>query len=185
MARGQGVRRHPRPGRGAHGQVPRAGRRRPGPGRAGDRHRTPSDGTLATACRLTSGDRRYTTTELLAAEERIVALSDGTASPRAHGRSPPPWWTRSCNVTLTWTGNRLDGVRKLLTSGNGYDLVVGQAGTGKSTMLAAARIGWEQAGFRVIGTAVAARTAADLEAGTGMPSSSLTHLLADLRRRAA
>ena len=72
-------------------------------------------------------------------------------------------------------------MRTLLTSGNGYDLVVGQAGTGKSTLLATARIGWEQAGFRVIGTAVAARTAADLEAGTGIPSSSLTHLLADLR----
>ena len=78
-------------------------------------------------------------------------------------------------------GEQAIGVRTLLTSGNGYDLVVGQAGTGKSTMLAAARIGWEQAGFRVIGTAVAARTAADLETGTGIPSSSLTHLLADLK----
>ena len=74
-----------------------------------------------------------------------------------------------------------DGVRALLTSGNGYDLVIGQAGTGKSTMLGAARAGWEEAGYKVIGTAVAARTAADLEAGTGIPSSSLTQLLADLR----
>ena len=94
---------------------------------------------------------------------------------------PQPWSSRSCNVTLIWTGNRPQGVRQLLTSGNGYDLVVGEAGTGKSTLLATARIGWEEAGFRVIGTAVAARTAADLEAGTGIPSSSLTHLLADLR----
>ena len=72
-------------------------------------------------------------------------------------------------------------MRALLTSGNGYDLVIGQAGTGKTTLLEAARIGWEEAGFRVIGTAVAARTAADLEAGTGIPSSSLTQLLADVR----
>ena len=78
-------------------------------------------------------------------------------------------------------GEQADGVRALLTSGNGYDLVIGQAGTGKTTMLGAARIGWEEAGYRVIGTAVAARTAADLEAGTGIPSSSLTQLLADLR----
>jgi ATP-dependent exoDNAse (exonuclease V) alpha subunit len=78
-------------------------------------------------------------------------------------------------------GEQAQGVRQLLTSGNGYDLVIGQAGTGKSTMLGAARIGWEEAGFRVIGTAVAARTAADLEGGTGIPSSSLTQLLADLR----
>jgi len=78
-------------------------------------------------------------------------------------------------------GEQAHGVRQLLTSGNGYDLVIGQAGTGKSTMLHAARAGWEEAGYRVIGTAVAARTAADLERGTGIPSSSLTQLLADLR----
>ena len=72
-------------------------------------------------------------------------------------------------------------MRALLTSGNGYDLVIGQAGTGKTTLLEASRMAWEQAGIRVIGTAVAARTAADLEAGTGIPSSSLTQLLADVR----
>ncbi len=38
-------------------------------------------------------------------------------------------------------------MRALLTSGNGYDLVIGQAGTGKTTMLGAARIGWEEAGY--------------------------------------
>ena len=79
-------------------------------------------------------------------------------------------------------GEQLDGVRKLLASGNGVDLVIGQAGTGKSTMLRAARAGWEAAGMKVIGTAVAARTAADLEAGTGIPSSSLAQILADLKR---
>ena len=128
----------------------------------------------------TSGDRRYTTTELLAAEERIVDSAKVQS-------------VRGCaqvgSVTVDdvlarhghLDGEQAQGVRQLLTSGNGYDLVIGQAGTGKSTMLGAARIGWEQAGFRVIGTAVAARTAADLEGGTGIPSSSLTQLLADLR----
>jgi len=46
-------------------------------------------------------------------------------------------------------------VRKLLTSGNGYDIVIGQAGTGKSTMLKTARAGWEAVGLKVIGAAVA------------------------------
>ena len=78
-------------------------------------------------------------------------------------------------------GEQADGLRTLLGSGNRYDVVIGQAGTGKTTMLGAARIGWKEAGYRVIGTAVAARTAADLEAGTGIPSSSLSALLADLR----
>ena len=128
----------------------------------------------------TSGDRRYTTTELLAAEERIVASATGRV-----GAATAQVGAATVDDVLAHLahldGEQAQGVRQLLTSGNGYDLVIGQAGTGKSTMLGAARIGWEEAGFRVIGTAVAARTAADLERGTGIPSSSLTQLLADLR----
>ena len=128
----------------------------------------------------TSGDRRYTTTELLAAEERIVASANvrvGAGCAQVGSVTVDEVLARHAHLD----GEQAHGVRQLLTSGNGYDLVIGQAGTGKSTMLGAARIGWEEAGFRVIGTAVAARTAADLERGTGIPSSSLTQLLADLR----
>src|SRR5664280_911603 len=119
----------------------------------------------------TSGDRRYTTTELLAAEQRITRsavarIGDGT------GHVGPSTVAQALGLHSHLDAEQAEGVRALLTSGNGYDLVIGQAGTGKSTMLGAARIGWEEAGFRVIGTAVAARTAADLERGTGIPSSS-------------
>ncbi|MGD0256088.1 MAG: MobF family relaxase [Acidimicrobiales bacterium] len=129
----------------------------------------------------TSGDRRYTTTELLAAEQRITRsavarIEEGT------GRVASGTVDQVLGSYAHLDGEQADGVRALLTSGNGYDLVIGQAGTGKSTMLHAARVGWEEAGFKVIGTAVAARTAAELEAGTGIPSSSLTQLLADLRK---
>jgi conjugative relaxase-like TrwC/TraI family protein len=128
----------------------------------------------------TSGDRRYTTTELLAAEQRVIRsatarIDEGT------GRVGPGTVDQVLQLHHHLDGEQADGVRALLTSGNGYDLVMGQAGTGKSTMLGAARVGWEEAGYKVIGTAVAARTAADLEAGTGIPSSSLCQLLADLR----
>ncbi|HTW98842.1 MAG TPA: AAA family ATPase, partial [Acidimicrobiales bacterium] len=129
---------------------------------------------------VTSGDRRYTTTELLAAEQRIVdsavaRIGEGT------GRVAPEMVDRVLRLHSHLDGEQADGVRALLTSGNGYDLVIGQAGTGKTTLLEASRMAWEEAGFAVIGTAVAARTAADLEAGTGIPSSSLTQLLADVR----
>ena len=116
----------------------------------------------------TSGDRRYTTTELLAAEQRII----GSAAARigeGTGRVAPATVDSVLGRHTHLDGEQADGVRALLTSGNGYDLVIGQAGTGKTTVLGAIRIGWEEAGFRVIGTAVAARTAADLEAGTGHP----------------
>lgn len=143
---------------------------------AGPAHIRTRRGHLVSA---TSGDRRYTTAELLAAEQRIVTSAlarldtgaarvepervEGVLAPRGH-----------------LDGEQAVAVRALLTSGNGYDVVIGQAGSGKTTMLEAARIGWETAGYAVIGTAVAARTAADLEAGTGIPSSSLSALLADL-----
>jgi len=129
---------------------------------------------------LTNGDRRYTTTELLAAEQRILTSAKERMGDQA-AEVDPALVGQLLRRHPHLDGEQAAGLHKLLTSGNGYDLVVGQAGTGKSTLLASARIGWEQAGFRVIGTAVAARTAADLEAGTGIPSSSLTHLLADLR----
>ncbi len=131
--------------------------------------------------RATSGDRRYTTTELLAAEQRILSsavqrIGEGT------GRVAERTFEGVLGLHPHLDGEQADGVRALLSSGNGYDVVIGQAGTGKTTMLSAARIGWEEGGFAVLGTAVAARTAADLEAGTGIPSSSLTGLLADLRQ---
>ncbi|HEX3565456.1 MAG TPA: MobF family relaxase, partial [Acidimicrobiales bacterium] len=127
----------------------------------------------------TSGDRRYTTADLLAAERRITGsaverLADGT------GLVGSGTVDQVLEAHPHLDGEQAAGIRSLLTSGNGYDLVIGQAGTGKSTLLHAAREGWEAAGFRVIGAAVAARTAADLEAATGIPSSSLTQLLADL-----
>ena len=78
------------------------------------------------------------------------------ASAREPAGSPPPQSNGVLGLHAHLDGEQADGVRALLTSGNGYDLVIGQAGTGKSTMLGAARIGWEEAGFRVIGTAVAA-----------------------------
>ncbi len=73
-------------------------------------------------------------------------------------------------------------MRQLLGSGNGLDLVIGQAGTGKSTMLGAARVGWESAGYQVIGTAIASRTAAELQASTGIESTTMARLLIDLER---
>ncbi len=146
------------------------------PGVAVDRVRTRSGQQVPE----TSGDRRYSTAELLAAEQRITGsavarISAGTA------RVDSSIVDQVLELHGHLDTEQAAGVRALLTSGNGYDLVVGQAGTGKSTLLGAARLGWEWAGFRVIGTAVAARTAADLQAGTGIPSSSLAQLLADIR----
>jgi ATP-dependent exoDNAse (exonuclease V) alpha subunit len=73
-------------------------------------------------------------------------------------------------------------VRRICGSGAGVDVIVGVAGSGKTFALAAAHDAWTASGCRVIGATLAARAARQLEAGSGIPSSTLTRLLADLAR---
>ncbi len=61
-------------------------------------------------------------------------------------------------------------------------LVLGQAGTGKSTILDSARMAWEGGGYAVIGTALSGIAAENLEA-SGIKSRTIASLLASLERR--
>ena len=71
-------------------------------------------------------------------------------------------------------------VAALTTSGRPLDVVIAPAGTGKTFSLDAARDAWQRSGHHVIGTALAARAAAELEATAGIPSHTIASLLADL-----
>lgn len=73
-------------------------------------------------------------------------------------------------------------VRRLTTSGAGVEVVVGKAGAGKTFALDAAREAWQACGIRVVGAALAARAAAELESGAGIDSYTVDALLADLDR---
>ncbi len=74
-------------------------------------------------------------------------------------------------------------VASLTSNGAGVSVVVGAAGTGKTHALKVAREVWERDGYRVIGCALAARTAAELQASAGIPSCSLDRLLGALNSR--
>ncbi|MBY5393417.1 Ti-type conjugative transfer relaxase TraA [Rhizobium leguminosarum] len=67
---------------------------------------------------------------------------------------------------------QVDAVRHV-TGDNGIAAVVGLAGTGKSTLLAAARVAWESGGRRVIGAALAGKAAEGLEDSSGIRSRTL------------
>ncbi len=73
-------------------------------------------------------------------------------------------------------------VRHLVSSGNGVDVVVGRAGTGKTYALAAAVELWRAAGYEPVGAALAARAAAELQAGAGIRSSTIAQIFLDTDR---
>jgi conjugative relaxase-like TrwC/TraI family protein len=126
-------------------------------------------------------EARWTTPEMLATEARLidcalqrreegVGVADGE-SVRAAIRS------RS-----SLAGEQVRMLRSITQSGAGVDVVEGAAGTGKTYVLRAAREAWEASGYRVVGCALAARAAAQLEHGAAIPSMTLDRLLRDLDR---
>jgi hypothetical protein len=73
-------------------------------------------------------------------------------------------------------------VERLTGSGAGVDVVVGVAGSGKTFALGAARDAWVSSDYWSIGVALSARAAAELQDGSGIPSTTIARLLADLNR---
>lgn len=70
-----------------------------------------------------------------------------------------------------------DMVTSILSSGNGVDVVVGDAGTGKTFALDALRKIYEDGGYRVLGSALAARAARELGEGASISSTTLHRTL--------
>ena len=66
-------------------------------------------------------------------------------------------------------GTSVDLVVQLTTGGDGIDVVIAPAGTGKTFALDAARDAWQRGGYHVIGASLAARAAAELESTAGIP----------------
>lgn len=74
------------------------------------------------------------------------------------------------------TAGQRDAVEAVCTSGRGVDLVVGVAGSGKTTALAAARDAFEAAGYEVVGTSTSGQAARTLSREAGIDSRTLASL---------
>ena len=72
-------------------------------------------------------------------------------------------------------------VRAITKSGNGVDTVAALAGTGKTTMIAALAACYQQAGWRVIGTAPTGRAARELRDAAEIPAGTMHSLAGELR----
>src|SRR5579875_4051284 len=124
----------------------------------------------------------YSTAELLAVEARLLAERDAWAAgpPRAVCAAVHVDAAIAARASLSDEQQRM--VRRLCGSGQPLEVVVGRAGTGKTYALDAARDAWGAAGVPVVGAALAARAAAALQAGTGIPSTTVDQLLSDAGR---
>jgi conjugative relaxase-like TrwC/TraI family protein len=117
----------------------------------------------------------YATAAVLAAEEEIAALAvelAGQTAPAVDaGAAETAVEAVEGRLGVPMTAGQHDAAVGLLGSGAGLDLVVGVAGSGKTTALAAVAAGFEAAGFMVIGTATSGHAARGLGEGAGLDES--------------
>lgn len=109
------------------------------------------------------GQQRYTTREHQAVERRMVDLAV-----TLHGRPGQgvrPLWPKSLALSQDQNAalHHVVGPERLA-------LIVGIAGTGKSTMMGAAKRSWEAAGLTVRGMALSGIAADSLKSGSGIAS---------------
>src|SRR5487761_1633917 len=113
-------------------------------------------------------------------ERHIAGLSDRLAASEA-ARVEPSVATRAVRRLEIERGTRLtdkqaEVAKGLLSSGHALDLVVGVAGSGKTTTLAAVRAGFESAGYQVLGTATSGQAAQALGHGAGVEARTVASL---------
>lgn len=127
-----------------------------------------------------SNNRRFTSDELVQTERRISAqarerLNEGAAAvPQALTQAAIDAFALEQGYPLSTEQARV--VHRLTTAGHGIEALIGQAGSGKTTVMDAARRAWESAGLRVHGAATAAVAASRLRAGSRIPASTIASI---------
>ena len=118
------------------------------------------------------GQERFTTASMLQAEQALVksAKALATSSHRVERIEVELAAMRVAHSRGLSLGAEQRRALHHVTQDSGLSLVVGYAGAGKSTMLAAAREAWEGAGYRVRGAALSGIAAENLESGSGIAS---------------
>ena len=128
-----------------------------------------------------TGHERFTTTDIVAAERAILAAArDRYAAASAVVDQDVA--ARAIDAYETAAGFELSGEQRvvldrLLHAGHGVDAVIGVAGSGKTTIMAALRAAHEAAGHTVAGASTAAVAAANLQAESGIASSTVASWL--------
>ena len=119
------------------------------------------------------GHDRLTTREMIRTEQRMEAAAIALSTRRTHAVSLAQRQAAMASATL---GSEQGLAFGHVTRARDLAVVVGYAGTGKSTMLGVARQAWEAEGYRVRGAALSGIAAEGLEGGSGIASRTLASL---------
>jgi conjugative relaxase-like TrwC/TraI family protein len=119
------------------------------------------------------GEIHYTTQEMRALEEKMLGQVEGLKA--LHSRSLAAKTVDSVETSLS--DEQKQALRHLTQSDGSIQIVSGMAGTGKTSMLRAAREAFEREGFEVIGACLSGKAAQGLEEGAGIKSSTLAKLI--------
>jgi conjugative relaxase-like TrwC/TraI family protein len=124
-------------------------------------------------------ERRFSTVGHLALEQDIIETA--LSGRRAGAAVVPERLVRRAVRGRRLSAEQEGMVRRLTMDGDRVAVVLGQAGSGKTYALRAARCAWETTGTPVFGAAIALRAARELEDGAGISSTSVASLLSRLR----
>lgn len=121
---------------------------------------------------------RFTTREMIEAEQRLHRAAELMAETERHGvrdADRESALARAEARGLVLSGEQAEALTHV-TDGRDLGVVVGYAGTGKSAMLGVAREVWEAAGYEVRGVALSGIAAENLESGSGIASRTIASM---------
>jgi Ti-type conjugative transfer relaxase TraA len=123
--------------------------------------------------RLTKSGERLSTRTMVQVEADLAKLATAMQARLSH-RTDGPAEMRPGQAALSQ--EQAEALRHIIDA-PALSNVVGLAGTGKSTMLAAARVAWERAGFDVLGATISGVAAQNLQEASGIESVTIHKLL--------
>ena len=124
------------------------------------------------------GDSRFTTRQMIEAEQRLHRAAELMAERERHevnDRHRQAALAHGEQRGLVLSGEQADALAHV-TDGRDLSIVVGYAGTGKSAMLGVARGAWEAAGYEVRGVALSGIAAENLQSGSGIASRTIASM---------
>lgn len=126
----------------------------------------------------------YTTQELIKAEREVLKIAGDRQGDMSHQLSAERISAaieRSAEAKgYALNTEQREALEHLAGKPGGVSVLVGDAGTGKSTTMHALKEAYEDAGYRVMGTSTGGKASAELMQSSGIDSRSLAKLQADL-----